>query len=353
MVHGAWTYGTMKASGGDFVKGGHVTAALNEAQAMRVQAWVRAEREQGLAADELHELDAAALARRVRIAGGRGGAFSPHVARVHPVKLLAALLAAVEGLGVPVHEGTPVHELRAHEARTPAGPVRARWVVRATEGYTAALPGLHRVLAPVNSSMIITDPLPQAAWDEIGWAGEEVLSDAAHVHCYLQRTADGRIAIGGRGRPYRYRSATGGAGDTAAATVGSLKARLSRMFPCAASAQIDHAWSGVLGVPRDWCMSLQADPDTGLAWAGGYVGHGVTSANLAGRTLRDLILTRASALTRLPWVGRASRSWEPEPIRWAAINGLYAFYRQADRSERGRGRPARLAGLLDRVAGRV
>ncbi len=125
------------------------------------------------------------------------------------------------------------------------------------------------------------------------------------------------------------------------------------MFPATASVQIDHAWSGVLGVSRDWCMSVQADPDSGLAWAGGYVGHGVASANLAGRTLRDLILGRASALTGLPWVGRAPRSWEPEPIRWAAINGLYACYRHADRSERRRGRPARLGRLLDRASGRV
>ena len=336
----------------DFVKGGHVTVALNDAQAMRVRDWVRAEREQGLGEDELHEVAAAALARRLRVAGARGGAFSPHVARVHPVKLLAGLAAVVEGLGVTIHEDTPVTELRPHEARTPVGPVRARWVVLATEGYTGGLLGMRRVLAPVNSSMIVTDPLPQGAWEEIGWGGAEVLSDAAHAHCYLQRTADGRIAIGGRGRPYRFGSATGGAGDTALATVRLLKARLASMFPAAAAVQIDHAWSGVLGVSRDWCMSLQADRDSGLAWSGGYVGHGVAAANLAGRTLGDLILGRASTLTALPWVGRTPRRWEPEPIRWSAINGLYAAYRHADRTERRRGRPARVARLLDRASGR-
>jgi hypothetical protein len=124
------------------------------------------------------------------------------------------------------------------------------------------------------------------------------------------------------------------------------------MFPAAASADIDHAWSGVLGVSRDWGMSVAAERDTGLAWAGGYVGHGVASANLAGRTLRDLLLGRATALTALPLVGRRPRRWEPEPVRWAAINGLYALYRQADRSEHVHGRPARLAAVLDRVSGR-
>jgi hypothetical protein len=57
--------------------------------------------------------------------------------------------------------------------------------------------------------------------------------------------------------------------------------QLVEMFPAAAGAEIDHAWSGVLGVPRDWCISVAADPGAGLAWAGGYVGEGVAAANLA------------------------------------------------------------------------
>jgi glycine/D-amino acid oxidase-like deaminating enzyme len=336
----------------DFVKSGHLTVALGTAQEARLRGWVRDAREHGLGEADLHELDAPALERRVRVRGARRAAFSPHVARVHPVKLLLGLAAAVERLGVTVYEGTSVSELRPHEARTPAGAVRARWVVRASEGYTAGLHGLRRALAPVNSSMIVTAPLSPGAWEQIGWAGAEVMSDEAHVYCYLQRTADGRIAIGGRGVPYRFGSATCGEGDTAAATVASLKDRLCSMFPPAAGVEIEHAWSGVLGVSRDWCMSLQADPRTGLAWAGGYVGHGVASANLAGRTLRDLILGRATALTALPWVGREPKRWEPEPIRWGAINGLYALYRHADRSEGRRGRPSRLAQLLDRASGR-
>ena len=124
------------------------------------------------------------------------------------------------------------------------------------------------------------------------------------------------------------------------------------MFPAAAAAALDHAWSGVLGVPRDWCPSVGADANTGLAWAGGYVGLGVAAANLAGRTLRDLVLQEPSELTRLPWVGRQSRRWEPEPMRWLAIRGIYSLYRQADRAERRSGRPSRLGALLDTLSGR-
>jgi hypothetical protein len=108
----------------------------------------------------------------------------------------------------------------------------------------------------------------------------------------------------------------------------------------------------VLGVARDWCVSVDADRASGLAWAGGYVGEGVAASNLAGRTLRDLLLGERTALTRLPWVGRRARRWEPEPLRWAGIRGVYSLYRRADAIERRSGRPSALAHLVDGVSGR-
>jgi len=336
----------------DFCRGGHLGVALGGAQFQRVRTEVLEAREQGLEEEDLYELSAAELAARVRVAGALGARFSPHVARVHPAKLVRGLAAAVERLGVSIYEQTPASEIRPHEAITPAGPVRARWIVRATEGYTADLGGLRRALVPMNSSMIVTEPLGEELWREIGWSGRETLSDSANAYVYLQRTEDGRIAIGGRGVPYRFGSRTDGAGETARTTIAALTAKLHAMFPAVAGTPIDHAWSGVLGVPRDWCMSVSADPTTGLAWAGGYVGEGVAAANLAGRTLRDLLLGRESDLAELAWVGRAPRRWEPEPLRWGAIRAVYALYRRADREEQRSGRLSRLGRLVDAASGR-
>jgi glycine/D-amino acid oxidase-like deaminating enzyme len=336
----------------DFVKSGHIQAALGEAQSRRLREELSDGRDHGLGEQDLYELSAAELEQRIRVAGARSATYSPHVARVHPAKLVRGLAAAVERLGVTIHESTAVTEIRPQHALTAAGDVSARWVIRATEGYTADLRGLGRELVPMNSSMIITEPLPESAWEEIGWRGSEVLSDAAHVYVYLQRTEDGRIAIGGRGIPYRFGSRTGGSGDAAPSTVANLRAKLIEMFPSTRGVALDHAWSGVLGVPRDWCISVDADRASGLAWAGGYVGEGVAAANLAGRTLRDLILGEPSELTTLPWVGHKARRWEPEPIRWAAIRGVYSLYRRADRSERSSGRQSRLGRVVDAVSAR-
>jgi glycine/D-amino acid oxidase-like deaminating enzyme len=337
----------------DFVRGGHLGVALNAAQLARLRAEIVESREHGLREEDLRELSASELSERVRVAGALGASFSPHVARVHPAKLVAALAEEVTRRGVALYERTPVISIAPHEALTPAGRVRARWVVRATEGYTAGLRGLRRALVPMNSSMIVTEPLGASVWEQIGWDCCETLSDTASAYVYLQRTADGRIAIGGRGVPYRFGSRNDGEGDTARSTVASLRAKLVELFPALAGVRLDHAWSGVLGVPRDWCMSVAADPASGLAWAGGYVGEGVAASNLAGRTLRDLILGQRTRLTELPWVGRAPKRWEPEPLRWAEIHAVYALYRAADRHERSRARTSLLARAVDRLSGRV
>ncbi len=336
-----------------FARGGMLRVALGDAQLERLREEVAGVRAHGVGEEDLRELGRDELARRIAIAGARGAIFSPHVARVQPARLIAGLARAAEELGVEIRELTRVTEIGPHTALTPSGAVRARWVVRATEGYTAGLRGQRRLLVPMNSSMIITEPLPSGAWEEIGWEGREVLGDEAHVYVYLQRTEDGRIAIGGRGVPYRFGSRTDGRGSTAAGTVASLRGKLAEMFPAAANVAVEHAWSGVLGVSRDWCPAVAADPATGIASAGGYVGEGVAAANLAGRTLRDLLLGEPSDLTELPWVGRRPRRWEPEPLRWGAIHAVYSLYRRADRAERRSGRPSRLARVVDAVSGRA
>jgi glycine/D-amino acid oxidase-like deaminating enzyme len=336
----------------DFVAGGHLQVALNAAQVARVREHVRQLHAYGLDESDVRELAGDELDARVRVRAARMAAYSPHVARVHPAKLLVGLAHAVERSGVTIHERTPVRELTPGRARTDRGVVRARWIVRATEGYTASLRGLRRALVPINSSMIVTEPLAPSVWREIGWQRREVIDDAAHVFVYLQRTEDGRIAIGGRGVPYRFGSRTDGDGQIARATVDQLRAKLHAMFPAVDGVAIEHAWSGVLGVARDWGVTVDADARGGLAWAGGYVGEGVAAANLAARTLRDLLLDEPSELTALGWVGRRPRRWEPEPLRWASIRGVYALYRLADRGERRSGHSSRLGRLADRASGR-
>lgn len=307
--------------------------ARNRPQEQRALAHVQGLRHWGWGSDDVEVLDAEQTARWLRAEGARRGVWTPHGMRVHPAKLVRGLAEAVERLGVTIHERTPVDKLAPGAAITERGTVRAGTVVRALEGYTRTLQGHRRTMLPMNSSMIITEPLATSAWDEIGWQRPVLLGDEAHSFTYAQRTADGRIALGGRGVPYHPGSRFDRNGATAAKTVEQLKATLRDLFPPAATASLPHTWTGVLGVPRDWSASVRYDQATGMAEAGGYVGHGLTGTNLAARTLRDLISGERTELTELPWVERTARRWEPEPLRWLGASSLYAIYRFADRQE--------------------
>jgi glycine/D-amino acid oxidase-like deaminating enzyme len=335
----------------DIVKNGLLLVARGPAQAARLREHADADRAWE---NELAELDRDALEGRLRVTRGTAGLWSPHCARIQPAKLVQGLAAAVERLGVRIYEGTAVTEVVAGEARTDRGSVRAPTVLTCLEGFTASLRGQRRTWLPLNSAMVVTAPLPQETWDQIGWKNAELLGDLAHAYMYAQRTADGRIAFGGRGVPYRYGSRTDRDGSTQQRTIEQLVKLLHDFFPAARETPIEHAWCGVLGVPRDWSPSVRLDRATGLGIAGGYVGHGVATANLAGRTLRDLVLGEDTELTGLPWVGRGARRWEPEPLRWIATRVVYGLYRSADRLEdrSESGRTSALAKVADRVAGR-
>ncbi|WP_049564195.1 NAD(P)/FAD-dependent oxidoreductase [Nonomuraea sp. SBT364] len=332
----------------DIVKGGVVNVARSTAQAARLRASVAEARAWGITEEDLRLVDPS---RHLRVAGAVTGTWSPHCARIQPAKLAQGLARVVRDLGVTIYERTPVTSIVPHRAETPYGTVRAGHVIRATEGFTSGLAGLRRQWLPMNSSMIVTEPLPASFWESVGWDGAELLGDLAHYYMYAQRTADGRIAFGGRGRPYLYGSRVDARGHTHEWTVEALWDLLVDFFPAARSSSVAHAWSGVLAVPRDWCSTVHVDASTGLGWAGGYTGHGVTTTNLAGRTLRDLVLGEETELTALPWVGRKVRAWEPEPLRWLGVHSMYRLYRMADQRERSMPRTSVLARFADLITG--
>jgi glycine/D-amino acid oxidase-like deaminating enzyme len=332
-------------------KGGTVVAARDRAQWRRARAEVAEARLWGRGEDDLRLLDRQQALGVLRARGTIGATYTPDCAVLHPARLVRGLADAVERRGVTIHERTRVTAIEPGRARTTRGVVRARTVVRATEGYTAGLPGQRRALAPVYSLVIATEPLPASTWDEIGLARRETFSDHRHLVIYGQRTADDRLVFGGRGAPYHLGSRIRPEFDRDEHVFAKLHATLVDLFPVLAGTRLTHAWGGALGIPRDWCASVGLDRSTGLAWAGGYVGDGVSTANLAGRTLRDLVLGHDTPLTRLPWVGHRSPAWEPEPLRWLGINVGLRAATLADAEESVTGMPSLVAKGLGRLLG--
>jgi len=277
--------------------------------------------------------------------------FDPNCARVHPAKLVRGLARAVEARGARIAEGTEVVGYGPRAVRTARGTVRAPHVVVATEGYGASLRETHRRVLPLYSLMIATEPLPDALWDEIGIAHGQTFTDYRHLLVYGQRTADNRFAFGGRGARYHWGSAIREGYDRVPAVFEHLRGTLRAMFPAIGDVAVTHTWGGPLGVPRDWHASSGLDPATGIAWAGGYVGDGLSTTNLAGRTLADLLTRADTELVRLPWVGHRSPDWEPEPLRFLGANAGLVAMTAADAEERLTGRASIAARLMGPLTG--
>jgi len=333
----------------DIAVGGTVVLARSAPQLARARAEVAEAGEYGIT---LELLDAEAARRRLNATSVLGGTYTPHCAAIHPAKLVRGLADVVEARGATIYEGTRAKAIEPHRVTTDQGTLNADIVVRATEGYTARLPNLRRAVAPIYSLMIATEPLPDSLWADIGLAERETFSDHRHLIIYGQRTADGRFAFGGRGAPYHFGSRITPAFDRVPRIFTALQATLVELFPRLRDVAITHRWGGPLGVTRDWHASVGLDRDTGLAWAGGYVGDGVSTTNLAGRTLADLIAGRDTLLTGLPWVGHRSRAWEPEPLRWLGANAGLHSMAWADAAEARRGRASRTASVVNRIIGR-
>jgi glycine/D-amino acid oxidase-like deaminating enzyme len=347
-----------------YAKGGTVVAARNRAQVQRAESEIADARALGIGEEDLRWLGRTEAARALGAEGILGATYTPHCAALDPARLARGLADVVVGLGARLYERTPVADISPGHGISPGQgaaerprlsalghSVRADIVVRAVEGWAPTLPGQRRHLLPVYSLMIATEPLPPAFWDATGLARRQTFSDGRHLVIYGQRTADGRLAFGGRGAPYHFASAVRASYDRVPAVHDALRGALAELFPSLRGVAVTHAWGGPLGVPRDWFSSVGLDRGPGMAWAGGYVGDGVSTSNLAGRTLADLVLRRDSDLVHLPWVGHRSPRWEPEPLRWLGVRTALWATKLADHQEERSGNTSILANSLGRLLG--
>ena len=332
----------------DYAAGGTITLARTQAQLDRANEELQAAERFGV--DQLTWLEPADAPK---FSQSLGAVFDPGCARVHPAKLVRGLALALEQLGGTVFEQTEVIGFEPNRVRTNRGEVRAKFVIEALEGYRSNLKQLRRRSIPIYSLMIATEPLADGVFDEIGLEHGVTFADFRHLLVYGQRTADNRIAFGGRGAPYHFASKVRREYDRVEKIHNRLELGLRELLPQIGNAAVTHRWGGALGVPRDWQASVGLDPKTGIGYGGGYVGDGVGTSNLAGRTLADLVLGRATELTNLAWVNHRSPNWEPEPLRFMGARGGVFAAALSDRVEGVTGKRSLISKALARVTGKI
>jgi len=330
----------------DYAKGGWIRLARNKPQADRMVDEIEHEHARGFTANEMRLLDPDEARTYLNGTGVERGIYFAACAAIDPAKLAVGLADHLERGGVRICEGTAAEAIitrppgsagssGANKVVTEHGTVTADIVIRATEAYTRDLADSKLDLLPIYSLMIATEPISDEVLAQIGLSDRPTFSDDRHMVIYGQRTADNRLAFGGRGVPYLFGSRIARSAELHEPSHELLRETLFEMLPPLAEAgvEITHRWGGVLGIPRNWVPGLRFDRTGGFGVLGGYVGEGVAAANLAGRTMAELIVGQDTPRTSLPWVGVRSRRWEPEPLRWLGVRGSRWILNRADDHE--------------------
>lgn len=335
----------------DFTQDGVLLLARGAYQLPLLEEHLRSYQRAGLT-DEYRWLDRDEARGQLDVSGLQAALITANGASLHPGRAVRGLAEAVERRGATIYEGTRV--LRVTEGspatiETDHGQVRAEVVVLALEAYLSQLPGFRRRVLPIYSLITLTEPLGQAQLDTINWAKRSCVASMRFTVDYFAQTAEGRILVGGRGAPYNYGSRILSSSEHHQPTHANLQQMFWDWFPELQDVRFTHSWGGVLGMPRDWIPQIGFEPARGLAYAYGYTGHGVATANLAGRTLADLITGRESELTALPLVSHRSPNWEPEPVRWLGARYVQRAMRRLDARGERTGRPVSGSGLAQRL----
>ncbi|MBI1416528.1 MAG: FAD-dependent oxidoreductase [Limimaricola sp.] len=224
-----------------------------------------------------------------------GGWIDRDAGHVHPLRYVLALAARAEAAGVTIHERSTVTGIaqgKVARVRTEAGEVVTDHVILAGNGY---LPGLDRGYAarvlPFNSFIAATEPLGDLAPKVL--AEDVAVFDSRWVVNYYRLSEDGRMLFGGRAAW----------GLTFPKDITSkLHQRMVRMFPQLAGAKVSHGWGGTLGITRTR-LPVVMRVGANIVAAGGYSGHGVALAGLAGRVMAEAVAGQAGrfdALAALP-----------------------------------------------------
>ncbi len=256
-----------------------------------------------------------------------GAWWEPRCGILNPAKLSWGWTEVLGPMGVDIFENSPVAEIARENGKirldTPNGCVRADKVVMATNAWSHFFKELKRKQVPVWTHIVLTEPLAEAHFKEIGWQNRQGIEDARNLVHYYRLTADNRLVMGGRdvSLSYGYDMEK----DLNADTFAGLKDDVRELFPVLKDIKFTHEWGGPVSVPLDMAPAIGCAGDKNVVYSLGAVGHGVSMTHLNGLTVSDLILERQTELTDAFFVNRRTIPWPPEPLRNLTIKAILGY----------------------------
>jgi gamma-glutamylputrescine oxidase len=172
--------------------------------------------------------------------------------------------------------------------------VRAKYLVLGVNGYHGDLyPEVGRHVMPINNFIVATEPLGESRARAL-MPGGAAAYDSNFVVSFYRLSTDHRMLFGG-GESY------GWAFPPDIARV--VRPRMLSVFPQLASARIDYAWGGTLGITRTRLPFVHR-PAGNILSAGGFSGQGVALATLSGQVIADALTGQAGAFDVMASVPR-------------------------------------------------
>lgn len=243
---------------------------------------------------------------------------------VQPARLVFGLARKVAASGTRLVDHCAAVSLEetssGHLVRTTKGEVRAGTVVIATNGYTTSKPSarLSRLVVPIGSYIIVTEPIGREAADQI-FPGGAMSYTKLRLLNYMRRTHDDRILLGGRRSLHTDLDLAESAWD--------LRRALVRFWPQLEDVPLSHVWGGKLGIPFD--LTPHIGRVEGAWYALGYAGHGVGLSCQLGHELAGMLLGEdpPSVYSR---IGHESRFYYSGTRPWFLTPASY-LYRTLDK----------------------
>ncbi len=281
-----------------------VTGAADKARALEAEAgeWQQA----GIPYDFL---DGEAVSSFIATRRYCGGLFLRDGCVLNPLALSRELARACLQKGVRIYGQAPVTSIaRAGNdwlLATPAGPVRCRRLVIATDACTGNLwPQLERAYATWRLSVVASEPY--APLGELLPRGTAV-ADLALGNVFTLRSACGGRLVTSMFAP------TGALGEPRAVAEPFMR-KFRRVFPAAPEPRWQYAHDGIVGLTKDMMPRLCAiGPGAWTAY--GYSGTGINLALLLGGELATLVQTDDASATLFPVT----------PLEPLAARGLIAW----------------------------
>lgn len=324
----------------DYAKGGSLVFARGSAQLSRISKEID---------DEHQLLNKSQTTELLNIPSALGSVFTPHCAALNPFKLVRALADHLEKLGVMIYEQSSVGEIRDKQVEVNGFNVNCTFSIRATEAFTPRKWMGNRQI-PIYSLMVATEQLSNEVIKEIRNTQRATFQEACHLITYAQITGDNRLALGGRGVRYKLFSRLSERSEIDNRMHSALEKRARSWFPQITDAKFEYRWGGAVALTRRWQAYLNFDQATGRAEIGGYVGDGVTLSYLVAKTLAEKMSNIKTA--NLPFIDQGIGRWEPEPIRYLAVNAGFKATVLADYEEKITNRPSLLASIIDPLINR-